>query len=125
MNGRMTRLAHAVEQCLAGTRDYWHLRDSRSGISYEVNLIDTGEVRVVYRGFMVASIYGPTMNLYCGAWHTITTKRVINAALIGAGAKHCPDCDTYVQVYQRKGEWYVDGLGIFEREFADGMEVIR
>lgn len=110
MNNTMKRIADTVRRCLKGENT--HMKTPLYSVCR-----DGESIEVCYRGTCVAQIVGPDVLLRAWGWRTVTTKRVMNAALWGAG--------THAYVYQKAWEWYVSTPNEPDREYEEGMGVQR
>lgn len=108
MNKSMQTINHAVQQAREGQLKY-----KRIGTLYRVEVHDE-MVDVIYRGTTVARFEGQTVTLWDRGWQTVTTKAVMNAALM---------YHTRYRLFQKKYEWYVDTSdpGALPLPFKDGM----
>ena len=98
MNKTMQAIADAVREKAdfnRNTRDDW-----RTTTMYNVFERD-GTVQVSYRGTQVAFVQADRNRVFfnTGGFRTVTTKRVLNAVLEGAGCN--------AQVFQEKGKWAI------------------
>ena len=115
MNQTMSRISDAVARASNSHEPFD--RTISSAYGYRVVRTVDGTVQVCYRGTVVAA-FSPSFSkvvLTTRGWRTVTTRRVINAALDG----------TRYQVFQRALDWYVwarDEQGHWaEQPFEEGM----
>lgn len=108
----MQRISNAVATALAQKGPSDHTVVARYG--YRVIRHESGYVSVCYRGTIVAQ-FDPdfaTVTLTTRGWRTVTTKRVINAALDGTGYR----------LFQRDFDWYIVRLdGIYRASTEAGL----
>jgi len=100
VNKTMQAIADAVREKRDFTRNGYSIERGGRTTMYNVFERD-GTVQVSYRGTQVAFVMADRNRIFLntGGYRTVTTKRVINAVLAGAGAN--------ASVFQEKGKWAI------------------